>query len=307
MALGFFKKIKQALFKTQSVLSQRLRALFKGPRNERLFEELEKILYEADLGSALSIELADSVRALLKKKEAASMEEILHCLRTHALEILQEPSRAVQKHADPKEPYVILIVGVNGSGKTTSIAKLARQFQKEGKKVLFAAGDTFRAAAVEQLSLWAERLSLEIVKAKPGSDPSSVAFDALTAAKARGCDLVLIDTAGRLQNKEELMEELKKIERVCAKVIPSSPHETLLVIDATSGQNGVDQALTFHKYTPLSAIILSKLDGTAKGGVILPIYNQLKIPVRWVGVGEGVDDLSPFDPETYVEALFSID
>ncbi|HSX12455.1 MAG TPA: signal recognition particle-docking protein FtsY [Rhabdochlamydiaceae bacterium] len=300
-----YQKIKNALFKTQSFLSGRLKALFKGPRDDSIFEELEKILYEADLGSTLSNQLVESVRRLLKQKPDASMGEILDCFKKKALEILQQPSKAITKATPPHEPHVILIVGVNGSGKTTSIAKLARQMQKEGKKVLLAAGDTFRAAAIDQLALWASRISIEIVKSKPGSDPSAVAFDALTAAKARGNDLVIIDTAGRLQNKEDLMHELQKIQRVCAKVVPSSPHETLLVLDATSGQNAVDQALIFNQYTPLSGIILAKLDGTAKGGVILPIYDKLKIPVKWIGVGEEIDDLMPFDPEAYTAALFS--
>ena len=201
-------------------------------------------------------------------------------------------------------PRVLLIVGVNGSGKTTSIAKLARAYQSEGKKVLLAAGDTFRAAAIEQLSTWSERLGVDIIKSKPGADPSAVAFDALTAAQARDCDIVLIDTAGRLQNKVDLMQELEKIKRVCQKVIPSAPHETLLVLDATTGQNAIDQATLFHQVTPLSGIILAKLDGSAKGGIILSIYQKLKIPVLWVGTGEGPDDLEPFDPATYADSLF---
>ncbi|HSX04111.1 MAG TPA: signal recognition particle-docking protein FtsY [Rhabdochlamydiaceae bacterium] len=300
-----YQKIKNALFKTQSLLSQRIRALFKGPRDETIFEELEKILYEADLGTALSNELVDSIRRLLRQKPEASMSEILECFKKRALEILNQEAKTSSKSAPENEPHVILIVGVNGSGKTTSIAKLAHALQKEGKKVLLAAGDTFRAAAIDQLALWAGRISVEIVKAKPGSDPSAVAFDALTAAKARGYDVVIIDTAGRLQNKEDLMQELQKLQRVCSKVIPTSPHETLLVLDATSGQNAVNQAAIFHQYTPLTGLVLAKLDGTAKGGVVLPIYQTLKIPVKWIGVGEGVDDLMPFDSEGYVNALFS--
>lgn len=298
-----YQKIKNALSKTQSILSQRIKALFKGPRDETIFEELEKILYEADLGSTLAAELVEKVRRLLKQKPDASMEEILDCFKKEALLILNKESIPTPKTEN--EPQVILIVGVNGSGKTTSIAKLANALQKEGKKVLLAAGDTFRAAAIDQLALWADQISVDMIKSKPGSDPSAVAFDALTAAKARGCDVVLIDTAGRLQNKEDLMQELEKIRRVCKKVIPSSPHETLLVLDATSGQNAVDQAAIFHKHTPLTGIVLAKLDGTAKGGVILPIYSKLKIPVKWIGVGEKVDDFLPFDPEAYVNALFS--
>src|SRR3989339_2157198 len=184
---------------------------------------------------------------------------------------------------------------------TTSIAKLSSHFQKEGKKVLLGAGDTFRAAAIDQLTLWAEKLSLDIVKSKPGGDPSAVAFDAISAAKARSCDVVLLDTAGRLQNKTDLMQELEKIQRTCKKVSSKAPHETFLVLDATHGQNALDQAKTFHKFVPLTGIILTKLDGSAKGGIILSIYKELKIPIRWIGVGEGAEDLIPFEPESYVE------
>jgi len=202
------------------------------------------------------------------------------------------------------KPHVILIVGVNGSGKTTSIAKLAAKFQKEGKKVLLAAGDTFRAAAIEQLDTWAKRLGVEIVKSSPGADPAAVAFDGASAAVARGIDVVFVDTAGRLQNKVDLMRELEKVRRTLKKVIPEAPHETLLVLDATTGQNAVDQAKAFHAVTPLSGIVLTKLDGSAKGGIILSIYKELGLPVLWVGTGEGAEDLEPFDPKAYVDSLF---
>lgn len=294
-----YQKIKSALSKTRSLLGSKIQALFAKPWDEATFEELEQILYEADLGSAAASDFVQEIRKFLHKKPDATREEILKAFQAHALALL---------HTAPpipyKQPHVILIVGVNGSGKTTSIAKLAHVLQKEGKKVLLAAGDTFRAAAIDQLSLWAEKLGCEIVKSKPGSDPAAVAFDALTAAKARGVDVVLLDTAGRLQNKKELMQELEKIRRTCSKVIPDAPHETLLVLDATTGQNALDQAATFHACTPLSGILLAKLDGSAKGGIILSIYKQLGIPVRWVGVGEKIEDLLPFDPESYVQALF---
>ena len=222
-------------------------------------------------------------------------------MRSFAQNILAAPPRT---HPTPGHPLVYLIVGINGSGKTTSIAKLAHLFKKEGKKVLLAAGDTFRAGAIDQLTLWAEHLNIEIVKASPGSDPSSVAFDGLTAAKSRGADVILIDTAGRLQNKTDLMQELEKIRRVCNKVIPGAPHEIILVIDATIGQNGVEQAKIFNQFTPLTGILMAKLDGTAKGGIILPIYRELGVPIRFVGVGEKVDDLMPFDAVEYVSGLF---
>ena len=300
-----FQKVKQALTKTRLQLSYRIKSLFGQPWEEETFERLEEILYEADLGTACAAYFVGEVRQFLLKNPKASSEQILEVLQKKALELLHTPPQAEAKSPSPGEPLVILIVGVNGSGKTTSLAKLGKRFAEEDKKVLIAAGDTFRAAAIDQLDTWAKRLSLDIVKAKPGSDPSAVAFDALTAAKARGADVVLIDTAGRLQNKTDLMQELEKIKRVCNKVIPHAPHETYLVLDATVGQNAIDQAKTFHQFTPLSGIILTKLDGSAKGGIVLSIYKDLRIPIRWIGVGESADDLMPFDAKNYVEALFS--
>lgn len=301
-----YQKIKGALSKTRSMLGQKLLGLFKEPWSEEAFEKLEQILYEADLGSVCSLQLAEAVRNYWRKHPHATQEELIAFLRNEALHILQMPPKTHAKEPALGEPYVILIVGVNGSGKTTSIAKLAHSYKQEGKKVLLAAGDTFRAAAIEQLATWADRLKLPIIQSKPGSDPSAVAFDALTAAKARGLDLALIDTAGRLQNKTDLMRELEKVCRVMKKVVPSAPHETLLVLDATSGQNAIDQAEIFHSFTPLTGIVLAKLDGSAKGGIALAIYQKLGIPIRWIGVGEQIDDLMPFDPTAYVEGLFEV-
>jgi fused signal recognition particle receptor len=286
----FFRKIKSALT-----------SLFSKPIDETTFAKLEQLLYEADLGTKCAGNFVEHLRKFLKKQPEASPEEILHFLQNHALTILNQPAKVTPTSG---QPLVVLIVGVNGSGKTTSIAKLAKLYEKQGKTVLLAAADTFRAAAIDQLALWAERLKVEIVKAKPGSDPSSVVFDALSAAKARNTDVVLIDTAGRLQNKTDLMHELEKIRRVCTKVVPGSPHEIILVLDATTGQNALDQARTFHQFTPLTGILLAKLDGSAKGGIILAIYEELGIPVRWIGVGEKADDLQPFQAETYVKDLF---
>ena len=300
-----YEKIKNALSKTRSALSQHIKALFGKPWNEQTFDELEKILFEADLGTKCASSFVEHLRSRLRTKPTHDIQEILKIFHSHALSILSTSSYTVSKSPSSDEPCVYLIVGVNGSGKTTSIAKLAKRLQKEGKKVLLAAGDTFRAAAIEQLSTWADRLGLEIVKSKPGSDPSAVAFDALTAAKARGLDAVFIDTAGRLQNKTDLMKELEKIHRVCSKVVPSAPHETLLVIDATTGQNAIDQARVFNEVTPLNGIILAKLDGSAKGGIVLSIYQELGIPVRWVGTGETADDIEPFDPSAYADSLFT--
>lgn len=300
-----FQKVKNALSKTRSLLSQRIYALFGKPWSDATFEELEQILFESDLGSQCATEFVDHLRSELRTKPTNDIGTILKTLQTHALSILQQPPQASSKIPESGSPLVILIVGVNGSGKTTSIAKLAHHFSQEGKKVILAAGDTFRAAAIDQLALWAERLGVEIVKSKPGSDPSAVAFDALSAAKARGIDIVIIDTAGRLQNKTDLMQELEKVRRVCSKVIPDAPHETLLVLDATTGQNAIDQARAFHQFTPLTGLILAKLDGSAKGGIVLSIYKQLGIPIRWIGTGEQSLDLESFDPQTYVEALFA--
>ncbi|MDN3506730.1 MAG: signal recognition particle-docking protein FtsY [Simkaniaceae bacterium] len=299
---GIFSKIKRALTKTRSAISGRITNLFKGPINEETFEELEQILYEADLGSEYAMELVEETRRFLKKNREAKIDEILSFLQEKALDALNSPTQVEKRSGTP---HVILVVGVNGSGKTTSIARLAKKLKSEGKSVLLAAGDTFRAAAIEQLTTWAERLDLPIIKSTPGGDPAAVAFDAVTSAKAKGVDVVLIDTAGRLQNKTDLMRELEKVVTVIKKVAPDAPHETLLVLDATTGQNAVDQAEIFHSFTPLTGIVLAKLDGSAKGGIVLSIYKKLGIPVQWVGIGEKEDDFMAFDPKAYSEALFA--
>jgi fused signal recognition particle receptor len=301
--LGIFKKIKSALAKTRDFLGSKIRALFGAPWDEETFDKLEQILYQADIGTLVSHEIIDDLKTFLSKNPEASSEEIIARMRAFAENLLDQPPK-IPPPERSGHPTVFLIVGINGSGKTTSIAKLARLLKSEGKKVLLAAGDTFRAGAIDQLSLWADKLGVEIVKAQPGSDPSSVAFDALAAAKNRSCDVVLIDTAGRLQNKKDLMQELEKIRRVCNKAIPGSPHEIILVLDATSGQNAVEQAEVFHQFTPLTGILMAKLDGSAKGGVILPIYRKLGVPIRWIGVGETIDDLLPFNPTDYASSLF---
>ncbi len=298
---NFFKKIKSALSKTRSFLGSKLKALFGSPLTEEAYEKLEQLLYEADIGSSVTESLIADVKKFLKRYPQATPDEIIAQMEKHADEILSTPP-----HTSPKQgrPQVVLIVGINGSGKTTSIAKLASHYKAEGKKVLVAAADTFRAGAIDQLTLWADEVGVQIVKAQPGSDPSSVAFDALTAAVKREADVVLIDTAGRLHNKTDLMQELEKIQRVCSKVVPTSPHEVLLVLDATTGQNAVEQAKVFHQFTPLTGIILAKLDGSAKGGVVLPIYKELGVPIQWVGVGEKAEDLVPFDKKSYLSGLF---
>ena len=295
-----FKKVQAALSKTRSLLGQKLRTLFSGPIDESKVEELEQILFEADLGPKTASELAKKVRQELKKNREITSTELIDILKAELLKKIETP---VRKEVEAS-PYIILIVGVNGNGKTTSCAKLAKKYQDSGKKVILGAADTYRAAAQEQISLWAERLQLPVVRGLPKSDPSSVVFDTLTSALAKKIDIAIIDTAGRLHTKTPLMQELDKIQRVSNKVVPGAPHETLLVLDATVGQNAIDQAKTFLKYAPVSGLILTKLDGTAKGGVVINIWQELKIPVKFIGVGERVDDLEPFEPEAFIKSIF---
>lgn len=299
-----FEKIKGALSRTHSFIAGKVRQLFSGKIDEKTLEELEKTLYEADLGVDCAVAMANEVRKLVRVKDSPSSEEILLCLHDYAMCTLGAPPK--RKGIEPKGPLVILVTGVNGSGKTTSIAKLARHFKSEGKKVLLAAADTFRAAAIEQLAIWAERVGVEIIKGQSGGDPAAIVHDALMAANARGYDIVLIDTAGRLQNKTELMQELAKIRKIAGRAIENAPHETWLIVDTTTGQNALDQASVFDSFTPLTGLIATKLDGSAKGGILLAIYQKLGIPILWVGTGEGKDDLMPFDANSYVDGLFGV-
>lgn len=300
-----FQKIKNALAKTRFHLSSRLKALFGRPWDEATFEELEQILFEADLGSECVTTFVDHLRSERRTQPIRDVQEVIQLLKDYASKLLSIPPKTPPPSLSKESPHVILIVGVNGSGKTTSIAKLAYHYQKAGKKVMLAAGDTFRAAAIDQLALWANLLGVEIVKSQPGSEPAAVAFDALSAAKARGIDILLIDTAGRLQNKTDLMQELEKVRRVCSKALPGTPHETLLVIDATTGQNALDQTEIFHRFTPLTGLLLAKVDGSAKGGIVLSIYQRFGIPIQWIGTGELAEDLEPFDSKSYINALFT--
>lgn len=299
-----YNRVVSALSRTGSLLGNSILSLFRGRVDEAALEKLEQIFYEADLGVSLSRELTEKVRLSLKKQPDMTPEQILEIIQEDLTKELTKVNTEL-KFASPGEgPTIIIVVGVNGNGKTTSVAKIAKRLSDEGKKVLIAACDTFRAAAIDQLEVWAERLNIPLVKGNPKSDPSAIAFDALNASKAREIDIVLIDTAGRLQTKIPLMQELEKLRRTCKKVCPNGPHETLLVIDANNGQNGVDQALTFHKYIPLSGLILTKLDGHAKGGIVIQIQRQLGVPVKFIGVGEGAEDLQPLDPLAYCQALF---
>lgn len=298
-----YKRVKAALDATGARLGDGIRSLFQGKIDESALDELEELLYEADLGVQTTVELVDKVRHLLRGKGALEPEVVLEEIRKDLLSILAEADSSTLPPVPPGEPRVILVVGVNGNGKTTSIAKMAKHDIDSGQKVLLAAADTFRAAAVEQLSTWAGRIDADIVKGRFQSDPAAVAFDALSAAKARNKTTVYIDTAGRLHTKQALMEELAKIRRSCQKVVPGAPHETLLVVDASTGQNAVDQAQTFHKFVPITGLVLTKLDGSAKGGVVVAIQRSLGVPVKYLGVGEDMEDLQPFDAESFITAL----
>ncbi len=299
---GLFSKIKQGLAKTRGVFTG-VAQLFrlKGRVDRDFLTELEKRLYLADVGTAATAEIVTQVRQSFLDREITGDVERFVKDKLKAL----VTSGETQLRFNPAGPTVIMVAGVNGSGKTTSIAKLARRCQEEGKRVMVAACDTFRAAAVDQLTIWSERLGCEIVKAQQGSDPASVAHDACEKAKARQLDVVIVDTAGRLHTQSHLMRELEKIYRVVSKQIDGAPHEVLLVLDATTGQNAIIQAEMFKKIVRCTGIILAKLDGTAKGGAIFTIRQRLDLPVKFIGVGEKLDDLEPFDPESYVDALFA--
>lgn len=297
-----YQQVKTVFQKTGSFLGSKIRALLSGKVDEEAIEKLEELFYEADLGPTLSAELADQVRRYHRKHPSAESEAVIEEIKKELLQRIDSIPPIEKKSGSP---HVILIIGVNGNGKTTSVAKLGKRLEKEGKHVLVAAADTFRAAAVEQLDLWAKRANLDIVKGKLGSDPAAVVFDAIEAAKARGKDVVIVDTAGRLHSKTDLLRELEKIRRVSDKACPGAPHETLLVLDATVGQNGVEQALTFNQHTPLTGLVLTKLDGTAKGGTAISLQQKLKLPIEYIGIGEGIDDFKPFDASSFIEALLA--
>jgi fused signal recognition particle receptor len=299
---ALFGKIKQGLAKTRGVFTG-VAALFRlrGRVDRSFLDELEKRLYLADVGTAATSEIVDRVRQAFLDKEITGDVEVF--VKEQLKSMLSEANPGLRY--SPSGPTVVMIAGVNGSGKTTSIAKLARRCQEEGKKVMVAACDTFRAAAVEQLTIWSQRLGCEIVKNQQGSDPASVAHDACDKAKARNFDVLIVDTAGRLHTQAHLMRELEKIRRVVSNRIEGAPHEVLLVLDATTGQNAITQAEMFTKTVQCTGVILAKLDGTAKGGAIFAIKRKLGLPVKFVGVGEKLEDLEPFDPEAYVEALFA--
>jgi fused signal recognition particle receptor len=302
----FVEKLKKGLSKTHQGFVEKMDRLFLGKKtiDQEVLDELEGLLFEADLGVKTSGQLIEGVRQGLKRGELQEPEKVKEYIKQEILRILKSGEKPLSIDFSQTKPFVMMVVGVNGGGKTTTIGKIAHQYSSQGKKVLVGAADTFRAAAVEQLEVWANRVGADLIKQSKGSDPSAVAFDSIHAARARGTDLVFIDTAGRLHTKVNLMEELKKLKRIVGREYPGAPHEILLVLDATTGQNAISQAKLFNEAIGVTGIALTKLDGTAKGGIIVGITEELKIPIRYIGVGEGIDDLKEFDATEFVQALF---
>ena len=299
---GFFKRLKNGLSKTRQILTTDIDDLFTGKRklDDDLLEELEELLITSDIGVSTSMDLIETIA-----KKSSSIQDAAQLKKFLKKEILKTMGTVeTAAEVQTEKPHVILVVGVNGVGKTTTIGKLAARQGAEGKKVLIAAADTFRAAAIEQLSIWADRAGADIVKHRDNADPAAVVYDSLEAAQARGSDVVFIDTAGRLHTKVNLMEEVKKIKRTVTKKIPGAPHEIILVLDATTGQNALSQANLFNEALDITGLALTKLDGTAKGGIVVGICSTLNIPLKYIGVGEGIEDLQSFDPDAFVEALF---
>lgn len=299
---GFFKRLKSGLSKTRKLLSTDINELFAGNRkiDDELLEELEELLITSDIGVQTTMDLIQSIS--IKSSEISGPDQLKNILREKILALLNGTMKPSQEIVD--KPHVIMVIGVNGVGKTTTIGKLAARFSSSGKKVIIAAADTFRAAAIEQLMIWADRAGVEIIKHKEMSDPAAVAYDGIQAAVARDADIVLVDTAGRLHTRKNLMEELKKIKRTISKKLPGAPHEILLILDATTGQNALSQAELFNDALDVTGIALTKLDGTAKGGIVVSICNALEIPLNYIGIGEKIEDLQEFDPIEFVDALF---
>lgn len=300
--MGFFSKIKEGLKKTRENVVDKIDTMLKSFKkiDDELFEELEELLIMGDVGVATASKICEELKDKVKEEKISDPEEIRTLLCTVTADLL----RGGQELHISTKPSVILVIGVNGVGKTTTIGKIANNLVTDGKKVTLAAADTFRAAAIDQLQIWAQRSHADIVKQNEGSDPAAVVYDAISSAKAKGSDVVICDTAGRLHNKKHLMDELSKINRIIDRELPDADKEVLLVLDATTGQNAVNQASEFAKATGITGIVLTKLDGTAKGGVVLAIADGLGIPVKFIGVGEQIDDLQPFDPDSFAKALF---
>ena len=298
--MGFFEKIKAGLTRTKENIGHSFDQLFAGELNDDFYDELEETLILGDMGVDTTLRAVEELRRRVKAEKIKDMDSARACLRRVLTEMLQVGQPELHLTTTPS---VALFIGVNGVGKTTTIGKLAARMKGEGRRVLMAAADTFRAAAADQLEIWSGRAGVELVRQHEGADPAAVVFDALTAAKARGSDVVLIDTAGRLHNKQNLMNELNKISRVVDRELPGCDRETLLVLDATTGQNGLIQAKQFKEAAGITGIVLTKLDGSAKGGIVIAIAQELQVPVKYIGVGEGIDDLMPFEAEAFVEAL----
>lgn len=303
--MGFFSRLKESLTKTRQGLVEKIDNLVHRRKaiDEELYEELEEVLVQADVGINTAMDLVERVRRTVRERRVDDAGELKPILKEHIKEMLGEDTAPLNFSSEP--PTVVMVVGVNGVGKTTTIGKLAHLYKSEGKRVILGAADTFRAAAIDQLEVWANRVGVDLIKHREGSDPAAVAFDSLQAAKARRADLLIIDTAGRLHTKSNLMEELKKIARVLGREMPGAPHEVLLVLDATTGQNAVNQARLFGEAAGVTGIALTKLDGSAKGGVVIAIKQALDIPVKLIGIGEGIDDLKPFNAGEFVDALFA--
>lgn len=301
------EKFKEGLTKTRDQFTSKINDLVAQFRevDEEFFEELEDLLLQADVGFETVMELIDELKLEVQRKNIKSTDGIQSVISEKLVEIYKAGEDEVELNIQEDDLTVILMVGVNGVGKTTTIGKLAARFKEEGKTVMLAAGDTFRAGAIDQLVVWGERAGVEVIRQSEGSDPAAVMYDAIRAAKSRQVDVLICDTAGRLQNKVNLMNELEKVHRVIDREVEGAPHEVLLALDATTGQNALVQAQTFQEVTNVTGIVLTKLDGTAKGGIVLAIRNKLNIPVKFVGLGEGIDDLQPFDPEKYVYGLFA--
>ncbi len=301
---GFFHRLKEGLFKTHQGLVSKIDQIVAGKKkiDDALLADLEETLITSDIGVQTTQLLLDHVTQKVKRKELEDADLLKKTLQEQMFQILSQQEKSIPLAG--ARPFVIMVVGVNGTGKTTTIGKMAQKFAAQGKSVVMAAGDTFRAAAIEQLEIWAQRAGCDLIRQKSGSDPSAVVFDALKAAKSRNTDVVLVDTAGRLHTKINLMEELKKVRRIMERELPGAPHEVLLVLDATTGQNAIAQAKMFTQTVGVTGIVLSKLDGTAKGGILVAISNELKIPIRYIGIGEKIDDLREFNARDFVEALF---
>ena len=305
MAGSFFQRLKDGLTKSRETWVQKIGSIFQNREwDEQSLDEMEESLLTADVGVKATQKLMDTLRRLSPSDNEDPTQDMSSQLQQAMVKLLQDSAAAPKVEALSVRPWIVLFLGVNGVGKTTTIGKLAAQYKASGKKVLLVAGDTFRAAAVEQLEAWGRRAGVELIKHRAGSDPSAVVYDGMQAARSRGVDVLLIDTAGRLHTKVHLVEELKKIRRVIAREQAGAPHETLLVLDATTGQNGLQQAKVFKEATDIDGIVLTKLDGTAKGGVIISIQEELGVPVRYIGVGEDIEDLQSFEAKRFVEALF---